>query len=66
MAFLRAGRWQNATARNRPRDASGNMPAVARGLEIMMPEAIDLKFIAAPLTGNELKEGKSAEDSGLP
>ena len=22
----------------------------------MMPEAIDLKFIAAPLTGNELKE----------
>ena len=51
MAFLRAGRWQNAGARNRPRDASGNMPAVARGLEIMMPEAIDLKFIAAPLTG---------------
>ena len=34
----------------------------------MMPEAIDLKFIAAPLTGNQLKEGrkKSAEGSGLP
>ena len=25
----------------------------------MMPEAIDLKFIAAPLTGNQLKEGRN-------
>ena len=65
MAFLRAARWQNAAARNRPRDASGNMLAdtaaieqVARGLDIMMPEAIDLKFIAAPLTSNQLKEGR--------
>ena len=65
MAFLRAARWQNAAARNRPRDASGNMLAdtaaieqVARGLAIMMPEAIDLKFIAAPLTSNQLKEGR--------
>jgi len=55
----------NAAARNRPRDASGNMLAdtaaieqVARGLDIMMPEAIDLKFIAAPLTSNQLKEGR--------
>jgi hypothetical protein len=24
----------------------------------MMPEAIDLKVIAAPLTGNQLKEGR--------
>ena len=31
---------------------------VARGLDIMMPEAIDLKFIAAPLTSNQLKEGR--------
>jgi hypothetical protein len=30
---------------------------VARGLNIMMPEAIDLKFIAALLTGNQIKEG---------
>ena len=27
-------------------------------LDIMMPEAIDLKFIAAPLTSNQLKEGR--------
>jgi hypothetical protein len=26
------------------------------GLDIMMPEAINLKFIAAPLTGNQLAE----------
>jgi hypothetical protein len=32
---------------------------VARGLDIMMPEAIDLKFIAALLTGNQIKGGKS-------
>jgi hypothetical protein len=63
MAFLRAGQWQNAAARNRPRDASGNMSAdtaaieqVARGLDIMMPEAINLKFIAAPLTDKQLND----------
>ena len=27
MALLRARRWQNAAARNGPRDASGTMPA---------------------------------------
>jgi hypothetical protein len=34
---------------------------VARGLDIMMPEAIDLKFIAAPLTSNQLKEGRGGK-----
>jgi hypothetical protein len=65
MAFLRAGQWQNAAARNRPRDASGNMPAetaaierVARGLDIMMREAINLEFIAAPLTYKQRNEGR--------
>jgi hypothetical protein len=65
MAFLHAGHWQNAAARNRPCDASGNMSAdtaaieqVARGLDIMMPEAINLKFIAVPLTGKQRNEGR--------
>jgi len=29
---------------------------VARGLDIMMPEAINLKFIAAPLTDKQLND----------
>jgi NitT/TauT family transport system substrate-binding protein len=31
-------------------------PDEIRGLDIMMPEAINLKFIAAPLTGDQLAE----------
>ena len=65
MALLRTGRWQDAAARNGPRDASGNMPAdtaaieqVARGLDIMMREAINLEFIAAPLTYGQRNEGR--------
>ena len=49
MALLRAGRWQNAAARNGPGDASGTMPAdtgeieqVVGGLDTMMLEAINL------------------------
>ena len=40
---------------NTPADTAA-IEQVARGLDIMMPEAIDLKFVAAPLTGNQLKE----------
>ncbi len=29
---------------------------LARGLDIMMPEAINLKFIAAPLTDKQLND----------
>jgi NitT/TauT family transport system substrate-binding protein len=31
-------------------------PDEIRGLDIMMPEALNLKFIAAPLTGNQVNE----------
>jgi hypothetical protein len=62
MAFLRAGRWQNAAAdrvtlQEICRQIQQQLNK-ARGLDIMMPEAIDLKVIAALLTGNQLKEGR--------
>jgi len=48
-----------ATDRVTLQDMSADTAAieqVARGLDIMMPEAINLKFIAAPLTDKQLND----------